>query len=190
MRTAAAVFAASHGIGYVIWFMSAWTPSALNSSKNLAFSNAPAMGMLGTALGLVSLAVLAGCGVGVGHLAGDILVAGFSHWFCRRLDAGRVRTWNPVGIVSLLATTATSAWSQPLSCRGANGSSRRTEWVSFLGPCSTRTTWRCHGVTSRLRIRGAVQCFRFPHHQTPPRAGTLGTYPAGPGGPPWSVSHF
>jgi hypothetical protein len=33
MRTAAAAFVASHGIGYIIWFMSVWTPSALHSRR-------------------------------------------------------------------------------------------------------------------------------------------------------------
>ena len=108
VRTAAAVFVASHGIGYIIWFMSAWTPSALQSSKNLTFaSKAPATGMLGKALGLVSLAVLAG------FVASAWGICQETSWWPVSLIGSIVAStpvalavWNPVGIVSLLATLA------------------------------------------------------------------------------------
>ena len=105
MRTAAAVFVASHGIGYIIWFMSAWTPSALRSSKNLTFSdNAPATGILGKAIGLLSLAFWQGLWRRRGHLAA-------ASWWPVSLIGSVVAStpvafavWNPVGVVSLLAT--------------------------------------------------------------------------------------
>lgn len=108
MRTAAAVFVASHGIGYSIWFMSAWTPSALHSSKNLTFTvNTPATGKLGKALGLVSLAVLAGFVVSAWGIWQE------TSWWPVSLIGSVVAStpvalavWNPVGIVSLLATLA------------------------------------------------------------------------------------
>jgi len=108
MRTAAAVFVASHGIGYSIWFMSAWTPSVLQSSKNLTFpANRPATGKLGKALGLVSLAVLAGFVVSAWGIWQE------TSWWPVSLIGSIVAStpvalavWNPVGIVSLLATLA------------------------------------------------------------------------------------
>ena len=108
MRTAAAVFVASHGIGYSIWFMSAWTPSVLQSSKNLTFpANTPATGKLGKALGLVSLAVLAGFVVSAWGIWQE------TSWWPVSLIGSIVAStpvalavWNPVGIVSLLATLA------------------------------------------------------------------------------------
>jgi hypothetical protein len=108
MRTAAAVFVASHGIGYIIWFMSAWTPSALPSSKELTFpANTPITGVLGKALGLVSLAVLAG------FVASAWGVWQQTSWWPVSLVGSVVAStpvafaiWNPVGIVSVLATVA------------------------------------------------------------------------------------
>lgn len=101
MRTAAAVFVASHGIGYSMWFMSAWTPSALHGSKNLTFaSNAPATGKLGKAIGLLSLAVLAGF---VGSAWG---IWQETSWWPVSLIGSVVAStpvafaiWNPVGVV-------------------------------------------------------------------------------------------
>jgi len=108
MRTAAAVFVASHGIGYIIWFMSAWTPSALRSSKSLTFpANAPATGILGKAIGLLSLAVLAG------FVASAWGIWHETSWWPVSLIGSVVAStpvaftiWNPVGVVSLLATLA------------------------------------------------------------------------------------
>lgn len=108
MRTAAAVFVASHGIGYSIWFMSAWTPSAMHNSKSLSFpADTPATGKLGKALGLVSLAVLAGFVVSAWGIW-----QGTSWWPVSLIGTIVASTpvalavWNPVGIVSLLATLA------------------------------------------------------------------------------------
>ena len=108
MRTAAAIFVASHGIGYIIWFMSAWTPSVLHSSKSLTFpANAPATGILGKAIGLASLAVLAG------FVASAWGIWQATSWWPVTLIGSVVAStpvafaiWNPVGIVSLLATLA------------------------------------------------------------------------------------
>lgn len=33
MRIAAALFVAAHGIGYIIWFMSAWAPATLGGPE-------------------------------------------------------------------------------------------------------------------------------------------------------------
>jgi hypothetical protein len=108
MRTAAAVFVASHGIGYIIWFMSTWTPSALHSSNTLTFpANTPITGVLGKALGLVSLAVLAG------FVASAWGIWQQTSWWPVSLVGSVVAStpvafaiWNHVGIVSLLATVA------------------------------------------------------------------------------------
>jgi hypothetical protein len=108
MRTAVTIFVASHGIGYIIWFMSAWTPSALRSSKSLTFSdNAPATGIFGKAIGLLSLAVLAG------FVASAWGIWQETSWWPVSLIGSVVAStpvafavWNPVGVVSLLATLA------------------------------------------------------------------------------------
>lgn len=61
MRIAAALFVAVHGVGYSIWFLSAWIPSALGTdSKQLTVGEAPVTGSIGKAVGVVALLVLAG----------------------------------------------------------------------------------------------------------------------------------
>lgn len=108
MRTAEAIFVASHGIGYIIWFMSAWTPSALRRSHSLTFRvNTPATGMLGRAIGLAALAVVAGFVASAWGIWQET-----SWWPVSLLGSVVVSTpvafaiWNPVGIVSVLATLA------------------------------------------------------------------------------------
>lgn len=59
MRIAAAIFVAMHGVGHVIWFMCAWTPSALGKLRRAGFISEP-NGMAGKALGVVSLIALIG----------------------------------------------------------------------------------------------------------------------------------
>jgi hypothetical protein len=112
MRIAAAIFVAAHGVGYSIWFMSAWMPAAMGtSSRTLTFpTRAPATGGVGKLWGLLALAVLAGflvSGWGIWQQAG---------WWPGVLIASSVASlpvgfamWNPVGIVSVPATMASLA---------------------------------------------------------------------------------
>jgi hypothetical protein len=108
MQTAAAVFVASHGnrIHHLVHERKA--PWALHSSKQLTFpANTPVTGVLGKALGLVSLAVLAG------FVASAWGIWQETSWWPVSLVGSVVAStpvafaiWNPVGIVSLLATVA------------------------------------------------------------------------------------
>ena len=112
MRIAAAIFVAAHGIGFSIWFMSAWTPTALRgSSQHLTFlPDVPATGAVGKALGIVALAVLAGFLVsawGIWQQAAWWPVALLGSAAASLPVASAV--WNPVGIVSVPATLASVA---------------------------------------------------------------------------------
>jgi hypothetical protein len=125
MRLAAALFVAAHGIGYVIWFMNAWTPAALGRGPEdptappgtgrpgIAASGQPGIAAterLGKALGLLSLAVV------VGFLAAAWGVWEQAAWWPAVLLASAAASfpvalsvWNPVGIVSVPATLASVA---------------------------------------------------------------------------------
>jgi hypothetical protein len=132
MRLAAALFVAAHGIGYVIWFMNAWTPAALGrrpEDPTAPPGTAPpgtappgtappgtgrpgiaATGRLGKALGLLSLAVV------VGFLAAAWGIWEQAAWWPAVLLASAVASfpvalsvWSPVGIVSVPATLASVA---------------------------------------------------------------------------------
>jgi len=108
MRIAAALFVALHGIGYSIWFLSAWVPSVLGTgSKQLTFGDVPATGGLGKALGVVALLVLAG------FLASAWGIWQETSWWPVSLIASAIvgipiafSVWNPVGTVSVMAELA------------------------------------------------------------------------------------
>jgi hypothetical protein len=122
MRLAAALFVAAHGIGYVIWFMNAWTPAALGrrpedptappgaAPPGTGRPGIAATGRLGKALGLLSLAVV------VGFLAAAWGIWEQAAWWPAVLLASAVASfpvalsvWSPVGIVSVPATLASMA---------------------------------------------------------------------------------
>jgi hypothetical protein len=112
MRTATALFVAAHGVGYSIWFLSAWTPSLLGGSAAhlLGRPDVPSTGAVGKALGVMALVVLAG------FLAAAWGVWQAAAWWPVLLLASAglsllvaVAVWNPVGIVSVPATAASVA---------------------------------------------------------------------------------
>jgi hypothetical protein len=112
MRIAAAVFVAAHGIGFSIWFLSAWIPAALDrGTRHLSlFPDVPATGAVGKALGLVAVAVLAGF-----LLAAWGIWVQAAWWPAALLGSAIVSVpialavWNPVGIVSVPALLASVA---------------------------------------------------------------------------------
>jgi hypothetical protein len=112
MRLAVSIFVAAHGIGFSIWFMSAWTPAALDAdAKNVTLlPDTPATGALGKVLGLLALLVL------VGFLATAWGVWQQAAWWPTAMIGTAVPSllvalavWNPVGIVSVPATLASVA---------------------------------------------------------------------------------
>ena len=50
MRTAAAIFVAMHGVGHVIWFMCAWTPSVLGKIRRAGFLSISLIALIGFAV--------------------------------------------------------------------------------------------------------------------------------------------
>ena len=103
MRTAAAIFVAMHGVGHVIWFMCAWTPSVLGKIRRAGFISAP-NGMAGKALGVVSLIGFAVSAWGIWTeapwwpplLVGSVAVS----------VPVLLAVWNPFGTVSFNALLA------------------------------------------------------------------------------------
>lgn len=112
MRIATAVFVAAHGIGFSIWFMSAWTPAALGGdTRHLTLlPRVPATGAAGKAVGILALAVLAGFLLAAWGIWQQTI-----WWPAALLGAAiaslpvALAVWNPVGIVSPLATVASVA---------------------------------------------------------------------------------
>jgi hypothetical protein len=109
MRLAAALFIAAHGVGYSIWFMSAWTPSTMGTqSKTLTlFPDAQVTGLLGKGIGLAAVAIM------VGFLVSAWGIWQEAAWWPISLIATAavslpvaLAVWNPVGIVSVPATVA------------------------------------------------------------------------------------
>jgi hypothetical protein len=106
MRTAAAIFVAMHGVGHVIWFMCAWTPSVLGKIRRAGFLSNP-NGMAGKALGVISLIALIGFAVSAWGIWTEV------PWWPPLL-VGSVAVsvpvllafWNPVGTVSFNALLA------------------------------------------------------------------------------------
>ena len=97
-RIAAALFVAAHGIGYTIWFMSAWTPATLGErEKAVALFNAPASAGAGKTVGVLALLVVAG------FLAAAFGIWQQTAWWPAALVAIIVAAvpigllWNPVG---------------------------------------------------------------------------------------------
>lgn len=112
MRIAASIFIAAHGIGFSIWFMSAWTPAALDADGgHVTFlPDAPGTGVLGKALGLLALLVL------IGFVATAWGVWQQTPWWPTTMVGSALASvlvalaiWNPVGIVSILALLASVA---------------------------------------------------------------------------------
>jgi hypothetical protein len=109
MRAATAILIASHGVGFSIWFMSAWTPSVLRGEPRLVFSapGMPVTGGLGKGIGLVAVVALAGFlasgwGVWQGAAWWPVVLIGSSLISLPVAAA----VWNPVGIVSVPALLA------------------------------------------------------------------------------------
>jgi hypothetical protein len=111
MRIAAAVFVGAHGVGHVLWFMSAWMPSALETRRGpVALTFLPDLSVTGTAgkaLGLLALVVV------LGFLASAWGIWTQASWWPRLLIASVVASgivlatvWNPVGTVSVNALAA------------------------------------------------------------------------------------
>lgn len=107
MRIAAALFVAAHGIGYSVWFMSAWAPATLGGpEKTMAVVDAPASGGAGKAVGVLALVVVAG------FLAAAFGIWQQTAWWPAALVATIAAAvpigllWNPVGNVSAMATLA------------------------------------------------------------------------------------
>lgn len=103
MRIAAAVFVAAHGVGFSIWFMSAWTPAALGASPRhlTLLPDVPASGAAGKTIGVVALVVL------VGFLAAAWGIWQQAPWWPAVLLGSALGSlpvaaavWNPVGVVS------------------------------------------------------------------------------------------
>lgn len=112
MRIAASIFVAAHGIGFSIWFLSTWMPATLGgSAKHLTFlPEAPATGAVGKALGIVALAVM------VGFVLAAWGIWQQASWWPILLTGSAIASlpvamavWNPVGVVSVLATLASVA---------------------------------------------------------------------------------
>ena len=112
MRLAVSIFIAAHGIGFSIWFMSAWIPAALDADARhvTLLPGTPATGALGKALGLLALLVL------IGFLATAWGVWQQTPWWPTTMMGSvatsllvAVAVWNPVGIVSVPATLASIA---------------------------------------------------------------------------------
>jgi hypothetical protein len=112
MRLAASIFIAAHGIGFSIWFMSAWTPAALDAGPThvTLLPDTPSTGAVGKALGLLALVVL------VGFVATAWGVWQQTPWWPTTMLGATVASlfvavavWNPVGIVSVPAVLASLA---------------------------------------------------------------------------------
>jgi hypothetical protein len=129
MRIATSVFLAAHGIGFSIWFMSSWTPSALGSRtpRLNVLTDVPVTGALGKTVGILALAVMAGFAVAAwGGLTqvpwwpGALLSVAAASLFV-------AVAWNPVGAVRASAVAASAALIAATLMPGVSGSWGPTE---------------------------------------------------------------